>query len=294
MKNSLKFIFGLLPLFLMLAVVGCKKTKFTQGDEPVLDTTNNNLPPKQDPPVDPPPTDPPPTDPNSRASKYWVLDGTTNYMVVNHHSDLDIENGKSATITFWMRTTNTSSGPRIFTKRPEVAPSPGYEVNINGTGKIAINVRNVAGGNNGTPFSTGKDLRDGEWHHIACVFDQTGSNTVCTIYVDGVFEVTATAANSPATPVDLSNAVNLVIGAKSTSYTTKFNGSLDEIRFYNYPMTIAQITSDMTLIADAATPGLIASWDFEDVTGDAVRELKNTHHGKIFGAVVIQERSMRK
>lgn len=227
-----------------------------------------------------------------QVGKSLVLDGATNYMLVAHHNDLNVGSGESLTITFWMKTANTSVGPRLVTKRPEAAPSPGYEVNIQGgnNGKMALNLREnreTSPRNLGTPFGV-KDVRDDVWHHVTCVFDQSGATSLTSIYIDGVLDVTSASGNNHETPLNLTNTADLVIGAKSVSYGTKFTGSLDNIRLFRYPMTPTQINADMTAIVSASTPNLIAAWDFENVTGTNVPDVSgNGHTGIISGPVVL-------
>lgn len=274
-------------LFAFLGIASCKKTSYVSGEPPVFDTTGAT-PVSADPPVIPPPA-------GMKVSKTFSLDGSTSYMLVQHHDNLNITSGRSITITFWMKTSNTTVGPRLVTKRPEVAPSPGYEVNIQGSnnGKIAINLRDSGNKNLGSPFGT-RDLRDDEWHHIACVFDQTGGKSLTSIYVDGVLEVVSAEANNHNTPLDLSNTVDLVIGAKSVTYGTKFTGSMDDVRLFSYPMSQAQIQADMKAEVDSATPNLIAAWDFENATGNIIPDVKGTHTGTIIGPVVLGERFVKK
>lgn len=290
MKSLISSTAAMLCCVVLIHMASCKKTRFTQGDAPELDTTNAALPPKPEKPVDPdPPVEPPAEE--TKPSKYLVMNGTTNYMTIAHHADLDIRLGESKTITFWIRTTTTSSSPRLITKRT----TPGYEITTNSAGKFALNLRSLApyNSNDGTTWAT-IDIRDDQWHHIAMVVDQNGAVKSSNLYIDGVLNQTS--ITSFADPHDFSAPSDLVVGAKSDgTFNNKYAGNIDDIRIYSKAMTFSEIQGDMANTSlGASTAGLIAAWDFETINGSTVTDVKGSMPGIVSGPVVTGERQVKK
>ncbi len=104
------------------------------------------------------------------------------------------------------------------------------------------------------------DLRDTQWHHVAIVFaeDATPTVTDAVLYVDGELE-TISAAQDKALGTQFAEWVQL--GGFLTS--TPFNGSMDEVRIYNYALTQAAITQ----LADRAAPNSWPSWQASHFPG---------------------------
>jgi hypothetical protein len=100
---------------------------------------------------------------------------------------------------------------------------------------------------------------DGNWHHIAAVCDQAAG--FLRLYIDGV-DVT----NSPipsrvgllVTQTSSEPGANLLsIGARTanksaTSYSSQFDGTIDEVALYNYALSQSQIAADYHAGAAAA------------------------------------------
>ncbi|SHF44052.1 Por secretion system C-terminal sorting domain-containing protein [Mariniphaga anaerophila] len=86
-------------------------------------------------------------------------------------------------------------------------------------------------------FSAGgvEELWDGNWHHVAVTYN--GSEKV--IYVDNVAVATISATGS----IDSGYGYNLLIGAGRDEEvpTLLYEGMLDEVRIYNYALTVSAI-----------------------------------------------------
>lgn len=77
-------------------------------------------------------------------------------------------------------------------------------------------------------------VNDGVFHHVAV----TKSGSLYTLYIDGVSEATST--------FDLrycANECSVMFGSKNRQFAQAFSGSLDEVRFYEYAVTPAQVTA---------------------------------------------------
>ncbi len=86
--------------------------------------------------------------------------------------------------------------------------------------------------------STGPDLRDGKFHHVAVTVNR-GSTTGGKLYVDGNVVLTF---DPTVCPGDLSNAGPLRIGSHPVQgLPCYFNGMIDEVSLYNRPLSATEI-----------------------------------------------------
>ncbi|WP_294959681.1 LamG-like jellyroll fold domain-containing protein [uncultured Flavobacterium sp.] len=223
----------------------------------------------------------------AQSGKVLNLDGTSAYMTVADHPDLDFGSGQNKTITCWIKTTANTGTPRIFAKRNGTSGN-GYEFwTGNGTnaGKFAMNASGT-----GTPANistagySANSIADGTWHHVALVIDASSNRTIYG-YLDGVLANTGKTFTSVTS--DFSNAVNFVIGATSdASNSYKWAGQIDNVRIWNKAMTAAELQADMTAVVNAPAADLLAAWNFENVTGTSVPDVSgNNHPGTLVGSV---------
>ncbi len=103
---------------------------------------------------------------------------------------------------------------------------------------------------------TGFNLYDGSWHHLAATYD----GITRAIYVDGVMK------NSDApTGLNVSGTSNLAIGLTAPSLNEYFNGSMDEVRVWNYARTQCQINNSMNCeLAPSDRTGLGLYYKFNE------------------------------
>jgi hypothetical protein len=99
--------------------------------------------------------------------------------------------------------------------------------------------------NNSTPVNTitsSATVSDNQWHLITVDFTQ-GSGSACSLYIDGVLDNQGN--NTAAWNWTQTQAMALgqsISGTYSKNWR-KYNGLLDDVRFYNATLTAAQITS---------------------------------------------------
>ena len=104
------------------------------------------------------------------------------------------------------------------------ASGAGYSVFINTSGRLAGHIEDTGG----SVMSTdGTAITDGQWHHIAVVFDRDGDMTR---YVDG--SLYGTPDDISSISGDISNGVNLNIGVNSAGTVFFFGGSIRDIRVW--------------------------------------------------------------
>lgn len=176
------------------------------------------------------------------------------------HTDF---NSTSGTIMFWMKAGpvagSGASGMLIWNRRDTTgtwltmkAPSDAS------AGKL---FHQPTGG--GTSFHSNGRVDDGQWHHVAFVYNQAANGTD-TFYIDGVASGSVTHGTAWAWPA--AQPVTLAYNPSNT-FWYKYNGLLDEVRMYNTPLNATQIasiyngadedvsTADVGLSVSAALPG---------------------------------------
>ncbi len=98
----------------------------------------------------------------------------------------------------------------------------------------------------------------GTWHHLAVVYDFGSTSNTPTIYIDGVSQ-TVTNTQAAVGSITLSSAT-LRIGNTSGDDRT-FDGSIDEMKVFNYARTQGQVAYDFNRGAP------IGWWKFDDCQG---------------------------
>lgn len=100
---------------------------------------------------------------------------------------------------------------------------------------------------------------DNVWHHLAMNVLRQGN---ASFYVDGTLIKQTSAAN-----VKTPQCANLIIGASGdgtgTGYTGFFNGSIDEIRFWNATLNAIVLNNNRTNRLSGSEAGLVAYYPFE-------------------------------
>jgi len=165
------------------------------------------------------------------------FDGKDDYVNVGDNANLKFGTG-NMTLMAWVKTTMTGSGT-IIDKLKSSMNYPGYWIRVTsgkaegaavdcGTGACGFGTtRHVLAGTS--------NINDGKWHHVA--YSRNG--TLQTIYVDGLAENTLTE-----TAWDTDHTTALGMGKRAWSGGTPLDGSIDDVRIYNYARDAAQIQRD--------------------------------------------------
>lgn len=154
--------------------------------------------------------------------------------VIPAHTDF---NATTGTIMFWMKAGNVtgggSEGSMLWDRRTtggNVLVLMNTTFNTTNAGKL---FSQPSGG--GSFYSTVR-VDDDRWHHVAFVYNQAAGGTD-TFYVDGAASGSVTHGNAWTWPA----AQQIELGRSHDGYWHKYNGLLDEVRFYNTAMSAAQI-----------------------------------------------------
>jgi hypothetical protein len=122
-----------------------------------------------------------------------------------------------------------------------------FDLDVIGSGLRFI-VRDASGAVYGASSSF---ILNSNWHHVAAVCDEAGTNL--SLYVDGmavtngpIFSdvglLAATTASEPG--ANLVNIGSRTANKSSTSFSSQFVGTVDEVALYNYPLTQSQVAAD--------------------------------------------------
>ncbi|HSZ72230.1 MAG TPA: LamG-like jellyroll fold domain-containing protein, partial [Cytophagaceae bacterium] len=128
---------------------------------------------------------------------------------------------------------------------------------------------------NGVPnylSSSFTSIRDGHCHHVAI----SRSGTAITFYVDGNSVGTAASGRS------LNSTGPLYIGYDSYDQSS-FDGSINEVRFWNIARSAADIAANATSSLSASSTGLIGLWRFNEA-GQTVVDASSVANNGVLGS----------
>jgi len=93
------------------------------------------------------------------------------------------------------------------------------------------------------------NINDGEWHHVAGVYD----GAEYTLYIDGILDGSAVPATGP---IAQTTSHKFTIGAfeRSSSVSKFYDGYIDDVRVYDQALDASAI---LTLVPEPATIGLL-------------------------------------
>lgn len=154
----------------------------------------------------------------------------------------------TATVAFWVMTTNTSSKQCII-GAAESADATTLDIDTNPGGNLELYLR---AGNNATlagNTTAAGGLFDGTWHHVAVTWNATtgsaGSGSMG-IYLDGV-PLGTTVTDNAITAGDTFSAwdhpVRIAANGRATPNWDPFTGSLDDVRVYNTVLSQGEIAT---------------------------------------------------
>jgi len=195
----------------------------------------------------------------------YSFDGTSSKILVTDNPALDMIG--DFTVSTWVKTNINpinDTYPMIVGKSGG-SPQFGYSMwanfaqfSDNWVGQIVVN------GSNSPRCDSGVDITDNNWHHLS----MTRRGSTVYLYTDGV--LSNTCAGSAA---DISNSVNLGIGAFSNGVTTPYIGLIDDVRLYNYSRTSGQIIEDMNgghPLGGSPVGSQVLHWKFDELNGSAI------------------------
>jgi len=125
------------------------------------------------------------------------------------------------------------------------------------------------------------DINDGEWHHMAIVWD--GINGERWGFIDGVQRYYATMTQGLVTR-DMSSQANFTIGAVNNGGSRKIKGWIKEVRLWEIAKTQSEIIDTMNISLTGNEVGLQAYYPLNEGDGVVVHDLANGYDGLVNGA----------
>ena len=171
-----------------------------------------------------------------------------NRITINNSPSLNFGHNANFSIEMWIKanpSNTTYPNVPLFEKRTTSVLWVGYSLSLNqGRLAFALGTPSIAAPAGVSSFvSTGPDLRDAMFHHVAVTVNRSVTNGGV-LYVDGLPVLTF----NPTARIDsLLNASPLYIGGPTTQETNSpYSGLIDEPAIYNRALTAAEILSIRT------------------------------------------------
>lgn len=216
------------------------------------------------------------------------LNGTDRYMRIPSADDFNIAIGESYTVTCKVKMPFSGSSCRFVSKRSYTGTANsgtvGWEMwgDMNASTRFSTNLSPAGSPWGGKGNGTGVTFTENQWVHLTWVFDWNENTT--NIYVDGVLGESKSLAGEFQT-MSMVNDFDVLVGAGysnsdgSASVPAFFmNGEMDDLRFYNKALTLDEIKADMDATVDGTTDGLVAAYDFTDISGVEVPDISGHGH----------------
>ncbi len=226
----------------------------------------------------------------AQSGKSLDLNGTDQYMSIPNHDDFNISKTENFTVSLYIKTSKYTGTayPRFVSKRlARKGNNTGYELwGLKDRNHFFANTSPNENNGHSVSMSSWSDQAGAlnTWVHIAMVVDRAKNKMY--LYQDGIL-----AANSGSKQLNrwfVDNPYDVIIGATMSGATDRFgryfNGSIDNLRFWKRALTADELKADMK--ADrASADGLVAEYDFENITGNTVPDISgnaNKHNGTLF------------
>ncbi|MEW6428277.1 MAG: PKD domain-containing protein [Thermodesulfobacteriota bacterium] len=185
-----------------------------------------------------------------------ALDGSGDYAQLPASAALDVQ---SFTVEAWVKPVNINGSPAVFMRGNATGGNEIFFGPVSAT-RIQAVVNDVTVNFDGAA----NNLTDGNFHHLALVYDQGTGQVSC--YLDGnAYGAVGTVAG----PLDFGGS-HALIGADYDSFNgtlgNYFNGVIDEVRLWNRPLSGAEIVTGMSGELTGNETGLAAYWRFNAIT----------------------------
>jgi len=180
------------------------------------------------------------------------FDGVDDYVAVDGFQG--VGGSLARTCTAWIKTTRMSGG--VITWGLQLAGRK-WNFGVDSWGGLGLDV-------NGGYICSTTQIIDGQWHHIAAVFEDDGTPDVSDVvlYVDGQRETPLRVA--PQT-INTADYANVTLGSFAGGTNFFFQGQMDEVRVYTRALSDAEIYDIYAmdaLTADIEVSGTVDLGDF--------------------------------
>lgn len=172
------------------------------------------------------------------------------------------------TVEAWIRTTancdpNNGGKQKTITDWGTFSTGARYTFNVLFSNAIRIEV-------GGSGLSGHKAVNDGNWHHVACVFDPNATYKY-RLVVDGKVDT----FGNIATTINTGNTIPMMIGQR-TDNANLFEGDIDEVRVFDFARTDSAISADMGMEYCKLPGGLVAYYKLNEGTPESNNSTRKT------------------
>ena len=210
-----------------------------------------------------------------------LLDGEDGaYMTLPRNPDLLFGPSQDFTVELWIYTDASNSDPSIISNKNWASGgnvgwglfylNDDWKVNINGSGGSRVDLN-----------SNAPAINDGNWHHLAVVFDRDDQ---LSIYQDGALTNQITMSGLNGRSIDAGFPIN-VLQDGTGIYGIPMNAKIDELRLWNTIRTGEQIQANMNITLSCLENGLVAYYQFNETTGECKDEFGGNHGTLMNGAL---------
>ena len=201
---------------------------------------------------------------NTPSNEALKMDGTNDKIAIQAMTYAGT-NYTELTVEAWIKTSDGNNQVIASFDRSEY-----WRIEINGEGagfgKVGFDLTTDAGI---IDFGSSTAVNDGNWHHIAAVYD----NGDIYIYIDGTLDASTSKGSKMGTGVTRYGYVG--VGSEAPSFggtigpDSYFNGDIDEVRVWNVARNISQIQSNMDNCLMGNETGLQIYYKMEDGSGSS-------------------------
>ncbi len=210
-----------------------------------------------------------------------VTDGTARYAKIASNSAIGTFNAIS--IEFWFKSSLASCDGNIVSKGVDYAvycAAGTMNYAFKGGGTVTGTTVRFAGTSGPTSLTPPQN----EWHHFAIT--RAANATTVTTYWDGQVVSSDQTSDGAGSTALANTGEDLNIGARRNG-ATYFNGLIDEVRISNVVRTQAEIQADMKTWGIGSETGVVAYYDFNDVSGTTVVDRVGSNNLTLVGSPTI-------
>jgi len=192
------------------------------------------------------------------------FDGSDDFVEMN----LPIDLLDDYTIEAWFKTDFANTTMDILSGSHE--NQHGILLEIRSDNQFRYLHRSPFGNSGGNNIYSSQIVNDGQWHHVAAI--KSGSNI--SLIIDGE------EAGNNSVVSDFTESIDVLLGKlKPDSSERLFNGTIDEVRFWDHPRSIEEIRENMYLSLSGLESGLIQYWQFNENEGSVTYDLNPENQG---------------
>ena len=169
--------------------------------------------------------------PDPERGQVLSLDGDGDYVQITDYKG--VVGLTTRTVSAWVNTEMAGAGDIVSWGEEAAGKRWLFYINYLGGLRIAVY--------GGYIQTTGLDLRDGTWHHVAAVLPMGYTNVAdVELYVDGI-KMTSTASSSRT--IDTGSMLDVKIGILDDGQNRYFDGLIDDVRIYNRALDEGEIAA---------------------------------------------------